>query len=510
MSGPAPVTFQNASDAATMVALPVAGTYTLRLLALNAAGATVASDDVTVTVNPNAVVIGSTSTPLDHLKSINRVAFKNGHTLMPLTISSCAVSDDIEVELVKHWGYAAQFDESSNFTNGPLIREVKANPGRYPEAMSQASLYPIFENFDGRRTNVPRLPATAYIRDAAGNIILVNNRPITSPEAPDAVFKDIGNYLGTTARKIEDTTGEPIKIVINAGEYGLWLAGESGASQWGQDPRVAAAYLASGYTNWFGYISHHKARQERLIKEGMFARLARGRPAYSWYQEAFGPENGRWFGWQSYTFIWERFLDANRKPTVSDYSSPQMYYKFANAGWSGLYQAQGIPWDALTQALRDAGGAVSLGQRNLYPWVSQGWDAGDSRGISDDELFLGMMKTYYTAGAIGAVSGYFTCEGAPFQAMRQNTAVGTGMPTQIRNLYLLGQALLCFRISSRFCAMATCCPEQRRIPMSVAGQPQQWNSKQSGKHAWKLRMLVQGRFARHVSLPAKCAMRTGG
>lgn len=82
---------------------------------------------------------------------------------------------------------------------------------------------------------------------------------------------------------------------------------------------------------------------------------------------------------------------------------------------------------------------MSLGQRNIYPWVSQGWDGGDSGGVSDDDLFVGMMKAYYTAGAIGAVSGYFTCSGAPFEAMRTNGVVGAATPTQIRNLFLLGE-----------------------------------------------------------------------
>jgi len=470
VSGPTAVTFQSADRAVTQVAARTPGTYVLRLSRESSASGGAASDTMTLTVNPNPVTIGATSTPLDHLRSEIRPVFKTGHTLLPLTYSSCAVSGNVQVEMMQNWGYAGQFTEGVNLTNSPVLQEIRNRPGTYPVAYSQASLWPIFNNYRGTNAQRFQPPPETYIRDAAGNIVIENGRPIVSPIAPDSVFTQIGQQIGDKARAVEEATGQPIRIVVNEGEYGLWLAGEENPSRlWGQDPAVMAAYNASGQSSWFAFVSIAKARQERLIKEGIFSRLARGRPTYSWYLEAFGPERGRWFGWQRYMFIWEHFLSPDRVPQVSDYSSPQMYFNDFNTGWTGIQSQQGIPYDALTQALRDVGGAISLGQRFVYPWVSLGWERGSATRISDDDLFLGMMKAYFTAGAIGAVSGYFTCEGAPFEAMRSNLAVGTTRPVQIRNVIQLSKAYALFTHLEPFLRDGDLLPGPNDHPYSAAG-----------------------------------------
>lgn len=445
VSGPTAVTFQSADRAVTQVAARTPGTYVLRLSRESSASGGAASDTMTLTVNPNPVTIGATSTPLDHLRSEIRPVFKAGHTLLPLTYSSCAVSGNVQVEMMQNWGYAGQFNDGVNLTNSPVLQEIRNRPGTYPVAFSQASLWRLFNNYNGASAQLLQPPPETYIRDASGNIIIEDGRPIVSPTAPDSVFTQIGRQIGDKARAVEDATGQPIRLVVNEGEYGLWLSGGRDPAQlWGQDPRVMADYQASGQTRWHDYISAAKARQERLIKEGIFSRLARGRPFYSWYLEAYGPERGRWADWRNAMFIWEQFLSRDRVPQVSDYGSPQMYFNYFNSGWSGVHSGQGIPYDALTQALRDIGGTIGLGQKYVYPWVSLGWERGNpatyAARISDDDLFLGMMKAYFTAGAIGAASGYFVCEGAPFEAMRSNLAVGTTRPVQIRNLIQLSKA----------------------------------------------------------------------
>lgn len=470
VSGPTAVTFQSADRAVTQVAARTPGTYVLRLSRESSATGGAASDTMTLTVNPNPVTIGATSTPLDHLRSEIRPVFKAGHTLLPLTYSSCAVSGNVQVEMMQNWGYAGQFNDGVNLASSPVLQEIRNKPGAYPVAYSQASLWPVFNNYRGTNARLFQPPPETYIRDAAGNIVIENGRPIVSPIAPDSVFTQIGQQIGDKARAVEDATGQPMRIVVNEGEYGLWLAGEENPSRlWGQDPTVMAAYNASGQPSWFAFVSIAKARQERLIKEGIFSRLGRGRPTYSWYLEAFGPERGRWFGWQRYMFIWEHFLSPERVPQVSDYSSPQMYFNDFNSGWTGIQSQQGIPYDGLTQSLRDVGGAISLGQRFVYPWVSLGWERGSATRISDDDLFLGMMKAYFTAGAIGAVSGYFTCEGAPFEAMRSNLAVGTTRPVQIRNFIQLSKAYALFTHLEPFLRDGDLLPGPNDHPYSAAG-----------------------------------------
>lgn len=440
LSGPGTAIFQSQAQARTSVYADRPGVYVFRLSARDSSGRTVANDDVTLTVEANPVVIGSQSTPLDHIRDRPRPALRSGHRLLPLSTSSCAISPEIRLELMRHWGYAASFSASTTNTD-PLLLEVKSRPGTYPTLYGSASLYPIFDNDRGQRPELPRLPAEVYLRDAAGNLFRNGNgNGIVSPLASDASMRLVGEFIGTDVARVEAAVGQPIRLMTNEGEYGLWITGDNDAEQyWGRDPRVLSAYRASGMNSWFDFISFHKARHERQIKEGAFSALARGRPLYVAYQEGFGGERGRWAGWPWFMFRWEYFLDANGKPTVSDYSSPELYYNFHNSGWSGLQWQQGIPWDGITQILRAAGGVKSLGQRNLYPFVSQGWDGGDSGGISDDASFVGAMKMMYAAGAIGAVSGYFTCSGPQFEAMRTNGAIGAARPTQVRGLINLAQ-----------------------------------------------------------------------
>lgn len=239
MSGPANVAVADASRPVTMAALSEAGVYVLRLSALDTNGNSIPSDDVTITVKPNPVQIGAGSRPLDHLRRINRPAFKEGHSLLPLTYSSCAIDPGIQLELVRHWGYGAQFSTSTELATDPVVRQVKDRPGRFPVAISIASLYPIFDNYNGARSDLPRLPASTWIRDAAGNIIGRGGRPIVSPLAPDSAMDQVGALLGTQAREIDDAVEQPIHLIINAGEYGLFLPADNDPEQlWGQDPRV--------------------------------------------------------------------------------------------------------------------------------------------------------------------------------------------------------------------------------------------------------------------------------
>ena len=149
VSGPTAVTFQSADRAVTQVAARTPGTYVLRLSRESSASGGAASDTMTLTVNPNPVTIGATSTPLDHLRSEIRPVFKTGHTLLPLTYSSCAVSGNVQVEMMQNWGYAGQFTEGVNLTNSPVLQEIRNRPGTYPVAYSQASLWPIFNNYRG-------------------------------------------------------------------------------------------------------------------------------------------------------------------------------------------------------------------------------------------------------------------------------------------------------------------------------------------------------------------------
>ena len=104
INGPSTVAFQNDASLVTNIAADVPGIYKLRLSATDAQGRTLGNDTVVVTVNPNPVQIGASSTPLDHIRSFARPALRTGNTLVPLTTSSCGLSDQLRVELTQYWG----------------------------------------------------------------------------------------------------------------------------------------------------------------------------------------------------------------------------------------------------------------------------------------------------------------------------------------------------------------------------------------------------------------------
>jgi hypothetical protein len=438
ISGPMQAVFESSTSAQTGLMLDQPGRYVFRLTAQDVKGAA-SHSDVEVVVVPSAVALSATSTPLDHIRALRPPAFKAGHTLLPLSQSSCGVAPAVQIELVRHWGYSAQFS-SAVASDGELAQEVKAHPGKYPIEVTYPGIHTYYSSHNAGTAGYPKLPDALWLRDAQGAFVIENGGRVVSPAAPEAALTAIGEDVGRTGARVETDLNQRITLVTNPGESGLWLFAERDpGALYGQDPAVVADFNASGLGDWHLYNGQRKMRHERLIKEAILKQLKKGRPVYSLYQEAYGTERGRWWGWKPYIFAWESFVGADGKTLVSDYSAPEMYYNFHNSGWSGAHGGSMVAWDALTQALKNVGGTVNLGQRNIYPWVSQGWDGGDSGGISDNDMFLGMMKSYYTAGALGAVSGYFTCEGVPFRSMRLNEPIGAAVPTQIKNFYLLGE-----------------------------------------------------------------------
>ncbi|MFS0515853.1 hypothetical protein ACEYW6_14220 [Nostoc sp. UIC 10607] len=382
----------------------------------------------------HAQTITSQSTPLDHLKAAPRPVFKKGNTLLPLGQAHCGLSKETYIELANYWGYGLPIERAD------LAQHAQANPGRYQPVVMVGEVYKFFDNYDGRHPNLPKLPANTWLRDNSGKIILKGGQPIVSPAAPNEAFQIIGDYYGRSIGQLERTAGQSIKLIMNQGESGLWIPGDNDPAQlFGQDPQVKADFNNSGLNNWFAYISRNKARQEGVLKEKLFSNL-QSRPTYSWYQEQYGTERGRWAGWAWYMFNYEHFLDSSRKPIVSDYTAPEMYYNFHNSGWTGIEYNSAVPWDALTQALNNISGAISLGQKLTYPWVNMGWEGYAGQPISSPDTFMGMMKTYYTAGAIGSVGGYFVCSGPIWEALNYNKPIGATTPTLIRQLTIQGHA----------------------------------------------------------------------
>jgi len=381
-----------------------------------------------------AQTLTSQSTPLDHLKAASRPVFKKGNTLLPLTQAHCGLSKETYIELANYWGYGLPIQSAD------LAQVAKANPGRYQLVAEVGEVYRFYDNYDGRYSYLPKLPPNTWLRDKNGKIILNGGRPIVSPAAPNEAFQIIGDYYGKLIGQLERTAGQPMNVINNQGESGLWLLLDNDPEVlFGQDPQVKADFNNSGLNDWFAYISRNKARQEGVLKQKLFSNL-QSTPGYFWYQEQYGTERGRWAGWPWYMFKYENFLDSNRKPIVSNYTAPEMYFNFHNSGWTGVEYNTGVPWDALTQALNNISGAIGLGQKYTYPWISMGWEGYAGQPISSPDTFMGMMKAYYTAGAVGSVGGYFVCSGPLWEALNYNKPIGATTPTLIRQLTIQGHA----------------------------------------------------------------------
>lgn len=451
VSGPATAVLKNAGSPQTWVAAYTPGDYVFRLSARDTTG-TERSDEVKLSVRPNARALDASSTALEHLSRQVAPAFKTGHTLLPLTMAYGCLGTSLQQEAGKRWGYAYQFPMYGSRTREPaaywngnagntlaLIQDIRATPGRYKVAAGNGSLYALFENHQGKDPSLPVLDPSTWLRDASGNFILNGANPIVSPLARDDQMFLAGEFVGNTLAALEEATNQSVDVYLNNGEYGLWFPGDNDyAAYFGRDPRVTQAFQQSGLASWPDFISRHKARHERQLKLGIYKNVKKA-PAYSWYQESYNGQRGRWAGWAWWMFTYEHFFGPNREPLVSDHAQPETYFLSGNSGWTGMQGQQGLPWDALTVALKDVGGSISLGQRHFYPWMSMGWE-GSGQAISDDQRYMGMLKMWYASGALGTVAGYFNYAEPLCGNLRTNAVIGAQAPVHLRQLMLQGQA----------------------------------------------------------------------
>ena len=458
VSGPAQAVLQHANLPRTLVAADTPGDYVFKLTSTDCLG-TVATSETRLKVMPNPVVITDQSTGLDHLLSLNRPVFKKGNTLLPLSQYSCGVGGSIRAELVKNWGYTAQF--GSGIPVEQQLALVKANPGQYPVEYNVGNVYGYFHNYRfGSDPLAPVLPDSTWLRDKNGNFLGGEVRQVSSA-APDASFFAVGAFIGDRVAAIEEATGSKISLMVNGNENGL-----SGMPS-DQDPVSMAHFAASPFaSDRFAYASSQKARQEHFIKEGIFSRLKKGRPVYSLYGEAYGTERGRWWGWREYVSTLEQWFTKDGTPLVSDYSAPEFYYTDFNSGWTGYHAGSMVPYDALNNALKNVSGTLTvLKQKYFYPWISMGWDG---HATSDVDMFMGAMKAYYTAGALGASSGDYACKNN--SPIYQDGPVGRNLPTQIKGFHALSHVHGLFTFLEDFVRNSDLLPSNDIHSFSEAGE----------------------------------------
>jgi len=363
-------------------------------------------------------------TALEHLRSLPKPRFRDGHRLPPLTRWGWEMPFEVKVELAENWGYALELgvanarlvERLGDPTSEParLCALAAGNPRRYPlSAMVYRAC--LDKNF------VAALPTETWCRDRDGDFILLRGRKVWSPEAPDAVFQKAAALAVRYLKKVQEKA--PLAIILNGGEYALSVYGHHG-KVWEQDPRVVEA---KGNRSWFDYISERKAHQERIISDAIRAACP-NRLLYIYYPTEGCPHRNRYKGWE----VWA--IDYRHLKVVSDLPSGSQYYMHFNSGWTGEN-------DLLTQTLNAVAQQIAERRPLSYNWVCGGWTRPrlGEKAFSDLPRYVGYLKCYYVAGMIGGIAGYFSYPKGGFKG-----DVGEEMP------HWLGQMVALARVHAFF------------------------------------------------------------
>jgi hypothetical protein len=346
--------------------------------------------------------------PAEYLASLERPAFRQGHTLPPLTRYGWTLSFDARVELARHWGYALEF---GGYVTEKVVERLDDSESVESRLVELARKDPTTFKLSvicSRRLPFEEAPLEAWTRDANGKLLSAKAESLDgtqwqkgmklvwSPEAPQSVWKMAGRFRAEPLRAVRQRC--PIAVVLNGGEYGLGVLGFA-QKVWEKDPNILKA---KGDLPWYDYLSARKARAEMAIANEVKA-VVPDRELYIYYTTTGGTHRNRhtdWYRWM-YGYEW-------MKP-VSDLASSEHYYMHFNSGWTGKD-------NLLTQALNAKGFEIENGSPFCYDWLCAGWPRekglGSDRlladgGLGDLTRYTGFMKCLYVAGMVGGNAGYY-------------------------------------------------------------------------------------------------------
>ncbi len=375
-------------NATTYVAknLSPAMVYLFSLSAINDRGEESAKSPELTVVTSAVPSLGIVS-PAAYLAVQPHPVFKSGNNLPPLSKWGWTLNYDILVEMAR-WGYALDFGDADAVNTVQLDNPNSAVAKLVALARNNPSVYPLSVNI--ARVPVKQIPSSAYTVDASGHSTLV-----WSPEAPDALMTALAATTTLYLQKVLDRA--PVAIILNGGERFMGVQGQDRAA-WAADPSV---FAAKGSLSWSDYQSMRKAHQEMFFTNAVHAVTS---APYIWYftGNQFRADGSFWDSWD-WDYKWMK--------TVADYPNASMYYKDFNSGWTGTR-------DMLTQVLNTFGHVNSIGRYPLsYNWVNAGYatDQNSSR-HGDLNLYKGFLKSYYTAGMVGGIAGYFAYPNGGFNA----------------------------------------------------------------------------------------------
>lgn len=343
-------------------------------------------DEIKYVLTSNPACPNGYSKPADYLASYpSKPIFRSGHTLPFLSQWGWGTPYDASVQLAD-WHYAVYVGDANNnlvddindpsTTIGKAVALSKTDPSRYP----------LQVNIDRFLVPYADYPDSTWVHDENGR--LINGSETFSPEAPVSFLRQVAEKKADYLRQISEKAN--IAIVLNGGETALSVPINASDAQ--NDPNVIAAQDTK---TWSDYISERKAYQEGLTADAVRGVLP-ARQLYIYYFASGGATRN--YGMQN-----QWFWDYDKMRTATDLPTESMYYTQFNSGWVGGSTM-------LSQVLNAVGRQIELGQPLSYNWVTGGWwkDGTNPGGLGELDKYMGFLKTYFTAGNVGSVAGYFS------------------------------------------------------------------------------------------------------
>jgi hypothetical protein len=333
-------------------------------------------------------------TAAEYLQQLTAPKFKRGHTLPPLSRFGWSLPFETRVEFADRWGYALEW---GNYASQQSVAAALADPKSIEaRIMALAAAQPKKYQLSVLLSrDLPNTPDTIWLQTERGE--LVDGKNTWSPEAPKVALVEAARLRAEPLRQIRKIA--PVAIVLNGGEYGLTVEGGIAQSA-NKDPKVLAA---KGNRDWFDYLSERKAYQESFITKAV-RQATPDRRIYVYYPADSNPHRDRYWAWKEWCY------DYKYMRKITDYPSSSTYFKEFNTGWTGNM-------DLLSQVLNSIGQQIKFGNPLSYNWVCSGWERGDNPQLFGEiDRYLGFLKCYYTAGAIGGIAGYFSNPKGGFDA----------------------------------------------------------------------------------------------
>lgn len=251
-------------------------------------------------------------------------------------------------------------------------------------------------------------PATAVVRRPDGEPLLVDQRPVLSPLAPDAVAAEMGRPWGRSVRRWLALGAAPTAVVSDQ-NHGLANFHRLGDA-YRNDPAIAAAIAASGDEGPRWWSRQHARLEGAALVAARAAADLPGSIPWVVVGGGWGVDRGRFRWWDEEHPRLEDRLGWESLP------APRL---LGIGGWTA-----GDGTDPLTRALAVAAGQHRLGRPRMWPVLSGG-----------DERLEGYATVVFALGAHGAL-----VQDPPPHALQLEAPAPDGLPPALAQLARIARA----------------------------------------------------------------------